>query len=742
MQRSSLLIFLLFFYYSYSFSQSDKKEIFVKFTDNEINADGMLDEPDWSLAKTAYGFYEYFPDYSADSKNPAEIKVMHDEEFLYVGIKVMGDSKKLKVNSLKRDFQAPTSDNITMIFDTFNDATNAFVIGSNHIGVQRDMLMFNGGVDIRNSWDMTWDVKWMCESKIYDNYYITEWKIPFNVFKYREGETKWRVGAYQRNTENKAWNLWHQVPKNQEFSNLAFMGDMYFEKPLGKSKAKKSIIPYINGITYNDYEENISGNEIEFGGDAKITIDNSLTLDLTLNPDFSQVEVDQQVTNLTRYEVSLPEKRQFFIENSDLFASFGDKRDANPFFSRRIGIAKDLDGNSIQNKITAGMRLSGKINSDFRIGILNMQTEEDLDNEIAATNNAILALQHKVFSRSNISFMFINKQATKDYNFIDEDEEFNRVIGIDYNLASIDSKWTGKYFFHKSFSPNENNKDFSMGMRTSYNSKNVTFRVSGVYVGDNYRSDLGFIKRTGILKINPDIGYTFWPENKKLQSHKIEVTPVIIWRPELNYQLSDYFIISRWDGQFNNGDNFNIAMRNQYTYLYDDFDPTRTENSVPLPANSEYHYTNIEVEYNNYFSSNEFTYSVEQSFGELYNGSKLSTELRFGYRIQPKFTTSVEINYDRIRLPDPYPSADIILIAPRFEFTFTKNLYWATLLQYSNQRENLSLNTRLQWRFAPLSDLFLVYNDNYYTEDRYNSIFIPRVKNRSLNLKLTYWLDF
>ena len=377
-----------------------------------------------------------------------------------------------------------------------------------------------------------------------------------------------------------------------------------------------------------------------------------------------------------------------------------------------------------------------------RDGVINMLTEEDLDNEIAATNNAILALQHKVFSRSNISFMFINKQATKDYNFIDEDEEFNRVIGIDYNLASIDSKWTGKYFFHKSFTPNENNKDFSMGMRTSYNSKNVTFRVSGVYVGDNYRSDLGFIKRTGILKINPDIGYTFWPENKKLQSHKIEVTPVIIWRPELNYQLSDYFIISRWDGQFNNGDNFNIAMRNQYTYLYDDFDPTRTENSVPLPANSEYHYTNIEVEYNNYFSSNEFTYSVEQSFGELYNGSKLSTELRFGYRIQPKFTTSVEINYDRIRLPDPYPSADIILVAPRFEFTFTKNLYWATLLQYSNQRENLSLNTRLQWRFAPLSDLFLVYNDNYYTEDRYNSIFIPRVKNRSLNLKLTYWLDF
>ena len=184
------------------------------------------------------------------------------------------------------------------------------------------------------------------------------------------------------------------------------------------------------------------------------------------------------------------------------------------------------------------------------------------------------------------------------------------------------------------------------------------------------------------------------PENKKIQSHGFEVTPVIIWRPELNYQLSDYFIISRWEGQLNNGDNFKFEMKNIYTYLYDDFDPTRTENSIPLPANSEYHYTTFNVEYNNYFSSNEFTYNVEGKFGDFYNGSELSAEVKLSYRIQPKFTSSIEINYDRIRLPNPYPSADIILIAPRFEFTFTKNLYWATLVQYSNQRENLSFTVK------------------------------------------------
>ena len=112
-----------------------------------------------------------------------------------------------------------------------------------------------------------------------------------------------------------------------------------------------------------------------------------------------------------------------------------------------------------------------------------------------------------------------------------------------------------------------------------------------------------------------------------------------------------------------------------------------------------------------------------------------------GYRFEPIFTGSIELNYDKVSLPETYNSANIFLIAPKFEFTFTKDLYWSSLIQYSNQTENLSFNSRLQWRFAPLSDLFLVYNDNYYTENRYNSIFIPRVKNRSINLKLTYWLD-
>ena len=399
---------------------------------------------------------------------------------------------------MKRDFDATVSDFIALVFDTFNDATNAFAIGSNHLAIQRDLLIFNGGSPQGRSYDMSWDIKWYSESKIYENFYTTEWKIPLSSFRYSEGETKWRMGSYQRDTKNNAWNLWHKVPEDQEFSNLAFLGDMFFEKPLKKSKSKTSLIPYINAISYKDFQNKSNINNIDYGGDAKFVIKNSLTLDLTLNPDFSQVEVDDQITNLTRFEISFPEKRQFFIENSDLFSSFGDRGDSNPFFSRRIGIAKDLNGNNIQNKIITGLRLSGKINNDFRIGLINMLTEEDVENDIASNNNTVLALQYKVFNRSNISFLFINRESIKEYNFQSEGEIFNRVFGIDYNLASENNKWVGKYYFHKSITPNINRDDISAGFSTNFNSKKINFKVGGLYIGENFNSDLGYVKRKGI----------------------------------------------------------------------------------------------------------------------------------------------------------------------------------------------------------------------------------------------------
>ncbi len=724
--------FLIFFIAFSAYAQVNKKSVHVKYISEEITINGVLDEASWSTAKPATNFFQYFPTDTAQAKRQAEIKFMFDDRNLYVGIKVHAKGKDYIVPSLRRDFRAGGSDNITLMFDTFNDGTNAFIFGSNPYGVRREILLSGGGNDLRG-FNGAWDTKWFGESKIHDDHYILEWKIPLSAFKYKEGETKWRFNSYHFDTQDNERNTWINIPQNQFIFNLAFMGDMIFEKPLGKSKSPISIIPFINTITSKDFENNENSSDFKIGGDAKLTIANSMNLDLTLNPDFSQVEVDQQVTNLTRFEVGLPERRQFFIENSDLFGDFGDSRDANPFFSRRIGIANDIDGNNIENRIIGGVRLSGKVTNNLRLGILSMQTDEDVANEIPTVNNSVISIQQKVFSRSNLSFLFINKQATKEYDFVAEEDTYNRVLGIDYTLASKDNTWSGKYFFHKSFSPGVSSNDFSAGFRTQFNAKKLNIRLSGVFVADDFRSDLGFIRRTDILKINPQFELRFWPNNSRIQRHSFSVTPIYIWRPELGYQNSDYTIISRWQASFKNNSELRFEMFNRFTRLYDEFDPTGTDGAIALPGNENYYYTSFEASFRS-DQRKTISYRINPSVGEFFNGTKYSLQANMTVRLQPYFSGSIQLNYDKINLPDPYPDASIWLIGPRIDVTFNKNIFWATFLQYSTQRENFSVNTRLQWRVAPLSDLFLVYNDNYATD-----IFSPRF--RSLNLKFTYWLN-
>jgi len=728
----NILLFVTVLFAICAFSQTTNKAVSVKFIDNPITLDAELSEDEWKNTKGASGFWQYFPLDSIQAKQQAIIKFLFDDDNLYVGIKVNALANSFIIPSLRRDFSAGGSDNITLLFDTFNDGTNAFIFGTNPYGIKREMLLSGGGSELRG-FTMAWDTKWKCKTAIKEDHYIAEMIIPLSAFKYREGETKWRFNSYQFDTQDNERNTWVNIPQNQFIFNLAYMGEMIFEKPLGKSKTPVSIIPYINTITAKDFENDVSQTDLKFGGDAKFTIGNSLNLDLTINPDFSQVEVDQQVTNLTRFEISLPERRQFFIENSDLFADFGNNRDSNPFFSRRIGIAKDANGNTIENNIIGGVRLSGKVNNNLRVGLLTMQTAEDIKNEIPTVNNSVITLQQKVFKRSNISVMFINKQATKEYSFLTDEDKYNRIIGLDYRLASEDNTWVGKYFLHKSFTQGVKDKNYSAGFSTQYFNRDFNVRLSGVYVGDNYESDLGFLRRTDIFKITPKIERTFWPIESAIQKHSFSITPIFIWKPDLNFKNSDYAVISRWQANFKNTGEFTAEMYNRFTYLFSTFDPTGTDGAIALPIDSSYKYTTVSLGYRS-DKRKTLSYQIEPSIGTFFNGKKYSFEANLAWRIQPKFSGSLQVNYDKIDLPDPYPDASIWLIGPKVDLTFNKSIFWSAFIQYSSQQKNIGINTRLQWRFAPLSDLFIVYNDNYFSNG-----FAPRFK--SLNLKLTYWLN-
>jgi len=724
-------LFYIAFFMSLHLSFAQQKEVTVKWIEEEIKLDGALDEGVWSSAQVATEFWQHFPTDTLLSSSQTEIKMLFDEKYLYVGIKVYMQGDDYVVPSLKRDYSARGNDNITMMFDTYRDGNNAFMFGTNPEGVQREALISGGGNE-RKDFRSTWDVKWENISKIYDGYYIAEMKIPLASFKFRDQETKWRFTSYRFDTQSNQWSTWANTPQNQIVMNLAFMGTMIFEKPLNKVKTQFALIPYVSGNVSQEFDPSSTGTDFSVGGDAKIPLGNSLNLDLTFNPDFSQVEVDELVINLTRFEAFLPEKRQFFIDNADLFSDFGNGG-ANPFFSRRIGIAKDLDDNNIENSIIAGARLSGKINKNLRIGVLNIQTAEDAANEIPTNNNTVVAIQQKVFNRSNIGFIFVNRQVTNMTDFVEDAEEFNRVIGLDFNLRSEDNKWTGKYYLHKSFAPESGNKDMSSGGFVEYNSRDWKFNVGGIYVGDDFQSDLGFIRRNDIVTLNPAATRIFYPEGSKINTHTFELRGSTTWSPDLDFKYTDGMVDMEYQIAFRNQSKIEMALNHRYTYLLEDFDPTGSEDGIPLPAFSEYNYTKFDFTYES-DNRKDFSFVARTDVGEFFNGYKYSLTSDFRFRVQPYFTASLRSSINYIDLPDPYSTESVWFIGPKVEFTFTKNLFWSTFIQFNSLDEDFSINSRLQWRFRPLSDLYVVYNDNYKTTP-----FSPGY--RALIVKFTYWIN-
>lgn len=696
---------------------------------DQIILDGVLEEKAWESAEEGSNFWQYFPSDSVAASYPTTFKILYSETTLYVGIRAESIDDNYVVSSLRRDFSALTNDNVSLLFDTFSDGTTAFFFGVTPYGVRREGLVTSGGSDFNN----TWDIKWQAEAQRFDDHYTVEIAIPLTSLKFIEGATSWRMRCYRWNIQSSEQSTWVQIPINQPLSSLAYMGKLNFEKPLGRSRTPLALIPYINTLVDKDYT--IDENDLIFktGGDAKVAIGNGMNLDITANPDFSNVEVDDIFTNLSRFEIRLPEKRQFFIDNNDLFANYGSQRDNIPFFSRRIGLARNLDGDLIENQITAGVRLSGKLDPTWRLGFLNIQTDSDPGNEISSFNNMMLAFQKKVFARSNLGLFWVNKQTFSDEEFLDPNDRYNRVVGVDFDLASSDNIWQGNFFLHKSFQPGDNSGNISAQANTAYDSRDWRVSLDFVYVDEEYRADLGFVPRKDIFKTGQSFRRRFYPKNGKISNHSASLLFLNWWRPNLDFKNADYLYQVSWDAQFANQSRIEFQLEHNYTFLFNDFDPTRTDGAVPIPGNTGYTFNQVEIEYNSN-PTRLLTFATQMSLGQFFNGEQYSIGAELGYRFQPWANLNVGMNYDGIRLPDPYADADIWLITSRAEITFSKSIFWNTLIQYSNQRNNFGINSRLQWRFAPLSDLFLVYNDNYFTET-----FAPRF--RSINLKLTYWLN-
>ena len=735
MRRDRFILYIIIFLtLSFTYAQLDSKNYLVRTINSEINIDGIGDEIEWSKSKWESNFWMWRPTDSLQAKKQTRFKLIRNDKYLFILIESDTDGKNFNTPNLKRDFSTYPTDYLTLLFDTFNDGTNAFSFATNPLGLKADGLISGGNQNYRTDRNYAWDTKWNVATQINDNNFVAEIRIPFSSFFYDNSQQFWRFNIYRGNTQINESSTWIKIPQNQVIGNLAFMGKMFFETPLKKGKNPISLIPYLSSAAQNDFINSTSKSNISLGGDAKIPIGNALNLDLTFNPDFSQVEVDDQVVNLTRFAISLPEKRQFFTQNDDLFKDFGENRDVIPFFSRRIGVAKDLDGNTIENKIIAGARLSGKLNSNLRLGFLNMLTDSDVNNEIASNLNTVFTLRQKVFDRSNVSFFLIDRRTIGEYDFINMQDKKNSVSGVEYNLASPDSKWVGRAFYHKSFTEGLEGDDQIIGARIQRNTLRNRISTGFIHGGEDFRSDLGFFRRTGFMKITPEYTYRIYPKNPDVNNYSFTQRGFFVYDTSRNYLMTDRVYKTTIRKSFLNSSSLSFEYNNRYIYLTSNFDPTRTPDGTELPSDTGYRYDDAEFSYRS-DQRKRLNFDSKISYGTFYNGTKFTLENEIKWRKQPVLNASMIINFNSIVLPNPYPSKNIWLISPKIDFTFTKTLTWITFVQYNSQGENLGINSRMQWRFAPLSDLFLVYNDNYISTDNFS----PR--NRSFNLKLTYWLN-
>jgi hypothetical protein len=685
-----------------------------------ILIDGIVDEPDWLQSVTATDFFMVTPMDTSRAKVRTEVKMTYDDDNLYLlAICYHALPGPYIVESLRRDFNFGKNDNFLLFMDTFDDQTNGFSFGANAAGAQWDGLMYEGG-----KVDLNWDNKWESVVKNYEDKWIFEAAIPFKTIRYKKGITKWGVNFSRLDLKTTEKSSWAPVPRQFPSAALAFSGSLVWDNPPKDAGVNISVIPYVLGGLSKDYEnETPTSNRGEAGLDVKVAVTSSLNLDLTINPDFSQVDVDRQVTNLDRFELFFPERRQFFLENGDMFNNFG-YLTIRPFFSRRIGLSAPIQ---------AGARLSGKIDKNWRIAMMDMQTGKVEKDQLPAQNFAVMALQRRVFARSNIGILVVNKESL---NYNPEEvtsgnvySEYNRNLGFEYNLASSNNLWTGKALFLKSFSPQKTEKDYTYAGNLQFASRK--FIVSGQYeyVGSGYTAEVGYVPRTNYIRTNPQASYLFFPKGKTILSHGPKFATSIFFDPSFKQTDSETYLAYLFN--FRKLSTLTMWVAHDYVKLLSPFDPTNSGKDS-LATGSEHSWKSTGLEF---FSRPQrtLTYSLSGRYGGYYaDGTRLFLSWDIGYRIQPYVSLLLSSSYNDIRLPDPWGRNTFWLVGPRIDITFTNKIFWTTFLQYNEQKDNVNLNTRFQWRYRPASDLFIVYTDNYLPSDL-------SVKNHSLVVKFTYW---
>ncbi len=712
----------------------EQYQLHIKKANDRIKIDGIADEISWSEADSASNFWLKFPVDNEKAKHQTIIKLTYDNNFLYLS-GIIYDSTPLIGQSLKRDSRIRESDGIGLMLDPLNKKTNGSYFTVTAYNVQADDLL---SVSTGSELSFSWDNKWYSATKIHPDHYVVEMAIPFKTLRYSNNSQVWGINFIRSEKKINEFHTWTRVPVNFPSVDLGYFGSLIWDAPPPKAGSNIAVIPYITGDLTQNKEEGIglkaSG---DAGFDAKIALTSSLNLDLTVNPDFSQVEVDQQVTNLSRFNIFLPERRNFFLENSDLFSEYGIPP-IRPFYSRTIGL--DPDGKAIP--ILGGVRLTGNVAPRTRIGILNMQTKAT-DN-YAAQNYSVATVMQQVLKRSTVKAYFLNRQGfyTSKNSLKDPLDEFGRNAGIEFNYTTEKGDWQGWSGYHHSIKPGIKKENAYADVGGGYFGRNLNAIVDFGNTGTNYYTDLGFVNRInnydalndtsirlGFKQLFNETSYSIYPKKRgTINQHKIQLQNFYVFNPNntLNEGSSEF----SYDIEFKNTASFGIGLSQQRTDLL--FHTSFTD-TTPLPP-GKYNYNQASVAYES-DKRNPFSFEIQLTTGKYFTADFKQVEAKLTYRKQPWFAIELNAEYNKLSFPEPYGKNNLFLLASRIELNFNTRLFWTTFIQYNTQRNNINFNSRLQWRYKPVSDFYLVYTDNYFSDPFFKN------KNRALVFKLNYWLN-
>ena len=721
MGKQITLFFVLFT--SFLCMAQKKNESFrlhIKKTTSPIVIDGVADDAAWKDTEKADDFFMVLPMDNRKATEMSEIRMAYDDKHIYLIATFFNTTKGQNiVESLRRDFNFGKNDNFLLFLDPFNNQTTGFSFGSNAAGAQWDGTMFGG-----SSIDLNWDSKWISKVVSDEDKWVFEMAVPFKSIRYKDGVKEWGINFSRLDLKASEKSSWTPIPRQFPTASLAYTGVLVWDQPPPSQGSNISIIPYVLSSVSNDIEGESSFDK-KVGGDVKIGLTSSLNLDLTVNPDFSQVEVDRQVTNLDRFELFFPEKRQFFLENGDLFANFG-YSSIRPFFSRRIGLGVP---------IRAGARVSGNLNEKWRLGVMDMQTAAVDATGLPSQNFGVLTLQRKVFGRSSIGLMVVNKESI---NYPQENDsitalypKFNRNVGLEYNLASSNNMWDGKAFLLKSFSPDDEGNGITQAAHLEYKSRKWNWRIQEESVSENYRAEVGYVPRNAYIKTQSFLGYLFFPKSGQILSHGPTLNTSYYFNED--FERTDNTSYLLYSFAFRNRSSLDFFISDDFVELLSPFDPTRL-GKQELAVGTKHRWNAFGWMYASKPQSL-FTYTFDGRLGGYYeDGNRTSLTSELGYRFQPFVSLSANLNYNRIKMPAPWNTNEFWLIGSEVDITFTNKLFFSNLFQYNEQSKNFNLNSRFQWRYKPASDLFIVYTNNHLL-DPYNG------RTWSLTLKLNYWFN-